>query len=44
MVKFRNGPFKEGIDNKVFIIPAIIVVSLIGEVLNFFPSLQIFHF
>lgn len=30
MVKFRNGPFKEGIDNKVFIIPAIIVVSLIG--------------
>lgn len=29
MVKFRNGPFKEGIDNKVFIIPAIIVVSLI---------------
>ena len=36
MVKFRNGPFKEGIDNKVFIIPGIIVVSLIGKFVSLF--------
>lgn len=29
MVNFRNGPFKEGIDNKFFIIPGIIVASLL---------------
>ena len=33
MVEFKdpNSPVEEGFDNRVFIIPAIVIISLVGE-------------
>lgn len=34
MVDFGSGPVKEHIDNTVFIVPAIIIVALVGAVMG----------